>query len=203
MKPIYILFLTAALWFATSALADTTFTYQGRLDSGGQPYSGTASMDFRLFAESTGGSALAENLGNSVQVTDGLFQADLDFGDQPYGDGLWLDITVNDQVLEPRQAIRAAPLAIHALGGGGHEFVDRDGEDVTIPAGESRFATASCEPGEQLVSGGGLWLNGGSSNAPDLHIVHSFHNTGTEWGARGYNGTAVDQPFRVVIVCAG
>ena len=122
MKHLLAIVLTIVLALTTllatgTALADTTFTYQGRLDSSGQPHSGTVGMDFRLYANPTGGSALATDLGNSVQVSDGLFQAELDFGEQPYGDGLWLDITVNGQVLQPRQAIRPAPLAAFALAG--------------------------------------------------------------------------------------
>lgn len=99
---------------AGTALADTSFTYQGRLDSSGEPYSGTVGMDFRLYAALTGGGPLATDLGNSVQVTDGLFQIDLDFGEQSYEDGLWLDITVNGQGLTPRQPINGAPLANRA-----------------------------------------------------------------------------------------
>lgn len=100
--------------FALSLSAETTFTYQGRLDSSGQPHGGTVGMDFRLYANPTGGSPLATDLGNSVQVTDGLFQVELDFGDQPFDEGLWLDITVNGAGLTPRQPIHGAPFANRA-----------------------------------------------------------------------------------------
>jgi hypothetical protein len=81
--------LATAMLQVSSAQADTTLTYQGRLDSAGAPHSGVVGMDFRLYSSPTGGSPVAAQLGNSVQVTDGLFQVDLDFGDQPYQDGLW------------------------------------------------------------------------------------------------------------------
>jgi hypothetical protein len=105
--------LIAAL-HAVSASAGTHFTYQGRLDASGQPHDGIVGMDFRLYTAPSSGTLLGEDLGNSVQVTDGLFQIVLDFGEQPYEDGLWLGITVNGQTLSPRQAVQGAPFANHA-----------------------------------------------------------------------------------------
>lgn len=103
--------LTGSVLFAGHALAENTFTYQGRLDSAGQPFSGTVNMEFRLFAGNTGGTPLADQTSNNVTVMDGLFKADLDFGVQSYESGLWLEVVVNDQVLSPRQRISAAPFA--------------------------------------------------------------------------------------------
>lgn len=108
------LILATTLLFAVAAPAQTTFTYQGQLDSSGQPHDGIVGMDFRLYALSSGGTPLAAQLGNSVQVDQGLFQIDLDFGDQPYGNGLWLDITVNGQALSPRQQLTSSPFSIRS-----------------------------------------------------------------------------------------
>jgi hypothetical protein len=115
MKITILILLTASLLFlAVASSAQTTFTYQGRLDSNGQPYNGTVGMDFRLYADESDGFPLATQLGNSVQVDQGLFQVELDFGAQDYSSELWLEITVNGQALSPRQAISATPFAIHA-----------------------------------------------------------------------------------------
>ena len=141
-----VLALTTMLSTGT-ALADTTFTYQGRLDSSGQPNSGTVGMDFRLYGAPTGGSLLAEDLGKSVQVTDGLFQVELDFGDQPFDEGLWLDITVNGQGLTPRQSINGAPFANRAQSARSAEALDGD---CPSPTGA---------PDDEMVRVGGVCID--------------------------------------------
>ena len=100
----------------TGALfADTTITYQGRLDSGGQPHTGTVGLVFQLYNHVSGGNQQGPTLNRNVLVTEGLFQAELDFGTQPYEAGRWLQITVNGQVLTPRQHITGAPFALRAI----------------------------------------------------------------------------------------
>lgn len=144
------LFAAAAAWLALTlpaAAQNSTITYQGQLDSSGQPHSGTVGMDFRLYAAPTGGSALAEDLGNSVQVSDGLFQAELDFGNQPYQDGLWLDITINGQGLTPRQRVSASPFAIRAQAAQTAQALDGD---CPSPTGA---------PDDEMVRVGGVCID--------------------------------------------
>lgn len=99
------LLLCGSLWA-------NSFTYQGRLDSGGQPHNGLVGMFFELFDAASGGDQIGPTVSHSVSVSDGLFQAELDFGEQPYRDGRWLQITVNGQVLSPRQRVTGAPFAL-------------------------------------------------------------------------------------------
>src|SRR5690606_22303442 len=70
---------------------------------------------FRLYNSDTGGGEVGAPLEQTVLVSDGLFQADLDFGVQAYETPLWLEITVNGMTLTPRQRIAAAPFALRAL----------------------------------------------------------------------------------------
>lgn len=93
------------------ALADTTITYQGQLHDKGQPYTGPVGVVFTLYDSETGTDELAE-ISRSVEVADGLFQTTLDFGNQPYASGLWMEITVNGVTLDDRQALSAVPLAL-------------------------------------------------------------------------------------------
>jgi hypothetical protein len=106
---------------ATAAIADTTITYQGRLQQAGEPHSGTANLEFRLYDELTDGSQVGdaeERL--DWPVEDGLFQVELDFGAGAFdGSPRFLEVSVDDTVLSPRQAIRPAPMALHALSGSG------------------------------------------------------------------------------------
>lgn len=102
------------------------FTYQGRLDDNGNAADGTYDLQFRVFdARLTGdqvGSVL--NIGD-VEVVDGLFTVELDFGPAVFtGSGRWLEISVRDgassgnyTTLAPRQEITAVPYALGLRGG--------------------------------------------------------------------------------------
>ena len=106
------------------AWADTTITYQGQLQDASGPYTGTPDMVFRLYDSLTGSNQVGGEIElDNVSVTDGLFQAELDFGDT-YDGERWLEVEVDGSVLEPRQPISSVPVAIRALNvsdGGGSQ----------------------------------------------------------------------------------
>jgi hypothetical protein len=96
----------------------TAFTYQGHLEDGGQPASGTYDFQFRVFSPSAaqfGSTLLADN----VQVTAGSFTVQLDFGAGVFtGFDRLLDIGVRPGAstgaytqLLPRTPLTAAPYA--------------------------------------------------------------------------------------------
>ena len=137
--------LTALLFLlaTTLASADTNITYQGQLQDGAGPHSGSVDMVFELFDAETGGSSVgsAVSAGN-VAVQDGLFQVELDFGDQPYESGLYLEIEVDGETLSPRQPITAAPLAVRTLsGGGGGANWSVSGDDIYFDDGNVAIGT--------------------------------------------------------------
>ncbi|MCX6916060.1 MAG: SUMF1/EgtB/PvdO family nonheme iron enzyme [Verrucomicrobia bacterium] len=111
---------------ATATAQGTGFTYQGRLDSGGVPYSGTAHFRPTLWDDLDSGTQLAINSPPELEVavTNGLFVLLLDFGanSQFPGADRWLQLKLrigNEQfttVLTPRQKITATPYAITAGG---------------------------------------------------------------------------------------
>jgi len=95
---------------------DTTFTYQGSLKDGGAPADGFYDMTFRLYSAVTGGSLLGV-AGFGVQVDDGVFTAELDFGANDFNNtDRWLEIIVNGTTLSPRQPITRSPYAIQTRG---------------------------------------------------------------------------------------
>jgi hypothetical protein len=111
-----ILILASVVLLSTGvAMADTAISYQGRLDAGGQAFNGSVDLGFELFDAASGGSAMGAPVTiNGVAVQQGLFQVELDFGAQAWELGRWLQITVDGQLLTPRQKVTAAPLAARA-----------------------------------------------------------------------------------------
>src|ERR1035441_2952883 len=105
----------------------TAFTYQGRLNAGGNPASGTYNLTFSLFTTNTSGVAIAGPVTNSaVLVTNGLFTVLVDFGAGAFtGTSNWLEIAVRTNgatafaTLAPRQPITPTPYAVFAGTAGG------------------------------------------------------------------------------------
>jgi formylglycine-generating enzyme required for sulfatase activity len=106
---------------ATAHAQGTGFTYQGRLDRGGLPYSGNAEFQPTLWDALASGTQLAANSPAQlvVAVTNGLFVLPLDFGANFPGTDRWLQLEVRTAsepftALTPRQQITATPYAITA-----------------------------------------------------------------------------------------
>ncbi len=116
----------------------TEFTYQGQLRQAGDPVDGQADMVFRLYDAAAGGNQVGSTVGPAfVDVADGLFTVQLDFGAAAFnGDARWLEVEVefpsgegNWTTLSPRQPMTPAPYALYALsgpGGGGHWAANGD-----------------------------------------------------------------------------
>ncbi len=113
--------LTFSLPTGTALAQGTAFTYQGRLDSGGTPFNGSATFKPTLWDTATNGVLLAGNSPTTVtlEVTNGLFTLSLDFGAQFSGADRWLQLEVATgggpfTTLMPRQLIRRTPYALTA-----------------------------------------------------------------------------------------
>lgn len=72
----------------------------------------------------------------------------------------------------------------------------------SVLSGGTGIGTPGCLAGEQMISGGASW---GGANleaaAPFLRIAYSYPLAGSNWVARGYNGSAVTRNFTVYVVC--
>ncbi len=134
--------IACALIFGTCVLvpsialaqsAGTAFTYQGRLDLSGTPYTGTADLRFQLFKGADAKGAPIDR--SNVQVTGGLFTVLLDFGQDIAAVNLFIngvptfqqasvEVSVRTPAggagpftaLTPRQVITPAPLAAGLVG---------------------------------------------------------------------------------------
>jgi len=90
------------------------FTYQGFLKQNGQPVNGTRSMTFKLFTALTGGSQVGSTITQNVNVQNGLFTVELNFGAVWDGSDRYLEISVDGNTLSPRVKINPTPYAIRA-----------------------------------------------------------------------------------------
>ena len=131
---------------AHAGVSDTAFTYQGQLKRGGVPVDDTCDMRFKLRTDpfSTDETGVIATLlldgsgpeGGPVEMRNGLFDAELDFGAVAFGQTpIWLDVAVRCPAgapgdylgLLPRQPITAAPHAVQTRG----IFVD-DSENIGL-----------------------------------------------------------------------
>lgn len=123
----------AAVLAASSASGQltTAFTYQGKLDQGGQPANGVYDFSFKLFDSSGGNNQIGSvQCADNVQVVNGLFTVTVDFGAQFQGGRRYLEISVRPDtglgcgnltgmsVIGPRQELTATPNAMYALSAG-------------------------------------------------------------------------------------
>lgn len=116
-----LLVLVHCMLTAQAAPIPTAFTYQGELVHSNLPVTAQYDFQFSLFTDPVDGFEVAGPLHlDDISVTDGLFSITLDFGEMAVGrEALWLDISLRETgsadpfvVLEPRQAITAAPFAL-------------------------------------------------------------------------------------------
>ncbi|MEO1585158.1 MAG: tail fiber domain-containing protein [Planctomycetota bacterium] len=111
----------AAACMTGTATAQSAFTYQGVLEEGGSPVTGLENIRFRLFDAPTGGSLFGETTQN-VDVEDGVFSAEINFGPLNTIDpnSAWLEVAVNTgpgtfETLG-RQRITSAPFSTNTRG---------------------------------------------------------------------------------------
>jgi hypothetical protein len=151
----------------------TAFTYQGSLTDGGNPANGIYEFEFKLYntPDPDSGTQIGPTLTQTVEVTDGLFMVELDFGSDAFtGEARYLDIGVRPagssdpfSLLTPRQALRPVPYALHALNGSGnddhpHNFLsasDGDPTDALVVDGEGDVGIGTTEPRTLLTVGDG------------------------------------------------
>ena len=163
------------LAFAAPDAVTGSINYQGRLtDSAGNPLSGPYSVTFKLYETSTGGTALRSRA-RSVEVTDGLFNTNINFG-TTYFDGraLWLGITVgSDSEMTPRQRLRPVPYALSL----------RPGAKI-IGSAKTALHAESTHPSGRGIRGYATATSGtnygvvGASGSPDGYGGCFYNNAG-------------------------
>jgi N-acetylneuraminic acid mutarotase len=166
----------------------TALTYQGRLDSGGNPATGLYDLTFAVYDSANGPNTLmAGPLTNpGTPVTNGLFTVLLDFGVGVFtGPNRWLEIGVRTNggglfaTLTPRQPLLPVPYAVFA------GSANAAGLAGTLPPGAIANGSISAS---QLASGAALSnLNAsGQSVVPASGIILSATNDNAALQNAGY-----------------
>ncbi len=142
----------------------SAITYQGKLMESDDVADGLYDLRFLLYDSPSNGNLIGSTVeANDLDIVDGYFTVDLDFGNPEafYGEGRWLEIGVRPwnlsdpngyTVLSPRQRIAATP---HALGLRG-VYVDSDervGIGTTTPT--QNMIVQDARPRIGLVEDGG------------------------------------------------
>ncbi len=152
MKTIRILCLLTSAFCLSAFAQGTAFTYQGRLNDGGNPANGIYDLSFSLHQLENGGNAfnpIRTNL--AVAVAGGSFTVTLDFGPGQFtGQPRWIEIAVRTNgggaftTLSPRQALLPTPYAILAADiSDGAAIVDAKLATLTTPGKVANSATTA------------------------------------------------------------
>ena len=186
-----------------------TFTYQGRLTDGGSPANGAYDLRFILYDAESGGAQVGSTVHREdVNLVNGLFTVDLDFGASAFtGDARWMEIAVRPgtstgthTVLSPRQGVGPTPYALYAKAAGGFGVplsasgssdgapssttglltITQTGTGIAV-AGNRTAADAPAYPAVLGTNaGGGAGVQGESTNT---------NGVGVQGFATGTNGT--------------
>ena len=167
----------------------TAFTYQGRLIDDNKTAYGLYDFQFKLYNAPQASAQQGNTVDlNDVEVVDGIFTAELDFGINVFiGEARWLEIAVRPGdssdpfdfvTLSPRQEITPTPYAIHAEKAG--ELTD---SNSVLPRGVIVMWSGSIA---SIPSG---WaLCNGSNGTPDLRD-RFIVGAGTSYGVGSTGGS--------------
>ena len=194
---LFLMFCTTNIWGAIPM--GSVFTYQGRLMDTNDVADGLYDFEFGILADPCTGTQMGPTLDvNNLDVIDGYFTVELDFGIGIFGgDARWLEICVRPgelevpniyTVLSPRQEITPTPYALSSAG-------------LTLPYADS--AAGSGGPVVSITNTGtgsaikGTGQNGcgvqGESFAAGSSGVFGTNNSTGGYGVFGWSdsGTAV------------
>jgi hypothetical protein len=189
-------------------VAGTAFTFQGQHKKNGGAFNGTCSFQFTLFDAATGGVQVDTPRTVNATVTNGLFTAELDFGNQFTGQARWLETAVkcagdaNFVAQSPRLNMTSSPYAIGLIPGAsingdipyGNGYATFKATNASTSGGTALLGYASASSGatagvfglSSSPSGAGIWgRNGGGAGV----LGESTSSTGV-WG-KSTNGAGV------------
>jgi len=124
--------LGTSLFLGAGFVQAEPFVFQGQLNEAGSPASGVYDLAFDIYNVETGGAAIAGTVVvDDIEVTNGNFTVELDFGDVFDGSSRWITINVRDgadtgpyTLLVPRAKVGSSPQASFASTAGSAAVAD-------------------------------------------------------------------------------
>lgn len=212
-----VLVFTLALVVGQGGLSEaapmgTAWTYQGRLMDANSIADGLYDFEFKLYDADVGGSKAANDVNvGDMDVVDGYFTAELDFGSDGFsGDARWLEIGVrpgdsndaNDFVtLIPRREVTPVPYALQTRG----LFVDENGNvgiattdpgsyNLAIQGTGNDYYLSMSE--DQAGGADGFWFQiAPGQGGPQTRMGYFGGNFGSTYGFYIYNGRSAPLRF--------
>lgn len=175
----------------------TSFTYQGQVKKNGGAYTGACDFRIALWDAAAGGVQQGPTkTPTGVNVVNGLFTVELDFGDQFKGDARWLEIAVNCgdgafTTMDPRILMTSSPYALSLRPGATISGTGTTGLVVNTPNGNPIVGYTQANGyaaiyGSESSSGGGYGIYGISGKGTG---VYGLTNLGKA-GVHGLNTNA-------------
>jgi hypothetical protein len=174
---------------STALAQGTAFTYQGRLNNGTNPATGSYDLTFALYNAGSGGSQIGSTVTNlGVGVTNGLFLTTVDFGAVFTGSPAWVAIGVRTNGsatftgLSQLQQLTPVPYAITAENANSVAglTVQQDSAGAPNLIGGS--------PNNNVTAGSiGATIGGGGATAY-IQGPHTYHYTNSVTGSFGTVG---------------
>jgi hypothetical protein len=161
-------------------------SYQGRLsDASGNPLNGSYDLVFQLWDAAVGGQQLGSDIVKwNVPVSDGLFTVELAVPQDAFtGRAVWLQISIEDQTLTPRQELLPVPYALSL----------RPGATIASPGPTALHAVNEAGGyglrGQSQDNIGLIGISGSGSYEPSgRHGVHGKGEGVGVYGAGGHTG---------------
>jgi hypothetical protein len=192
------------LWAGQAVMAGTVgtaWTYQGRLIDANKTADGEYDFQFKLFDVEADGNQLGTDVNKmEVDVIDGFFIVELDFGNVFHGNERWLQIGIRPgkqsdpnvyTTLSPRQELTPTPYALYAKtagSGGGESLWQVNGFDIYYNNGNVGIGTTT--PSSPLT------IKTVTGN--DIELVSTGSNADIMTNAAFKVGTSTSQPFSII-----
>ena len=136
--------------------------FQGQLFTGTTPVNGSVNATFTFYDDVATGTSQGTPIVKTVPVSNGYFGvtfSEADTAGVDFGQSLWVEVSVNGDVLSPRSKVNSVPVANHALG-----VVAYSTAPTVGPVGSLYYNASSSE---LYVSDGSTW-NLTSTSTPSV-----------------------------------
>ena len=158
----------------------TSFTYQGSLNDGTTPATGLYDFRFGLWDAATGGTEVAAQFVEDLQVVSGIFTVELDFGSPAFSltETRWLEIGIRPGTTRdpyttlPRQKLTATPYAL----------------SMALPVDQGATSAGTLLSVRNLGIGAGGSFTGGSGATLGYGLIGITNSTASQ--AAGVRGIA-------------